>query len=482
MEKNAHDKSRLPGLDVSLGLIWSLIWPQMVMVLSTTAIGLTDIWTAGQIDASVQAAIGLTGQVQGVFMVLVGALGAGAMASVSQSFGAGLLRRGQNYSGLVIILAAFMGLIIGGVSWIFRDEVLSLLQVPEELRQLAGFFLGLALLSLPAIYVMMVGGTLFRATRKVKLPLLVSCGACVINVFGDLGFGLGWFGLPAFGAAGIAWTSLVALYVAAVLTVFLLCRVRLFAPGIIPAWRWTRKAAPYLLKVAAPAVATHILWQTGYLLLFVVVSTLPGSVTVLAGMTAGMRVEALLFMPAMAFNVTASILVGNALGAGDKVGAKRVALATGGFGVLLMSIAAGAMWPWRTELAAAFSDSAAVLADVVLYLTYNILSTPFTVASMCLNGVMTGAGATIYALIINPVCIWTVRLPLAWGLAHWLGFGSRGVYLAMMVSMIVQASCMLWVFFRRNWARYAMRQARPANDKGKPALAQNINQDIKEPS
>lgn len=443
---------------VPFGTIWGLVWPQTVMMLCTMIIGLTDIWVAGRIDSDVQASIGLATQLQAFLMVLGMALGAGAMASVSQSLGAGRRRRGQRYAGLVITVAVGMALGLAVIGYFARGGILSLLQVPHGLRPLTTFFLTLVLMALPAQYVMGVGSTLFRATRNVMMPLVVVLIACVINVVGDLGFGLGWFGFPAFGVGGIAWSTFAAVYVGGGLTFVFLRRCRLFVPGVVPPLRWMRRAAPYLLKVALPAVLTQFLWQTGYLTLYAIMGSLPtDSVTALAGMTAGMRVESILFMPAMAFNVTASILVGNALGAGDKAAARRIGLATVGAGAALMSLVGLAMWPWMPELAAVFSPDAAVQAQIVGYLTYNILSTPFTVGGMILNGVMTGAGATIYALVINTSCIWLVRLPLGWFLAHVVWGEARGVYVAMLVSMTVQASAMFWVFFHRDWTRYAMR-------------------------
>lgn len=443
---------------VPFGTIWGLVWPQTVMMLCTMIIGLTDIWVAGRISFDVQASIGLSTQLQAFLMVLGMALGAGAMASVSQSLGAGRRKRGQRYAGLVITVAVGMALGLALVAYGTRGGILTLLQVPDTLHPLTTFFLTLVLMALPAQYVMSVSSTLFRATRNVMMPLLVVLVACVINVVGDLGFGLGWFGFPSFGAAGIAWSTLVAVYAGGALSLVFLRRCRLFLPGVVPPPRWMRRAAPYLLKVALPAVLTSFLWQTGYLTLFAIMGSLPeNSVIALAGMTAGMRVESILFMPAMAFNVTASILVGNALGAGDKAAARRIGLATVGTGVALMSLVGLAMWPWMPELAAAFSPDPAVQAQIVGYLTFNILSTPFTVGGMILNGVMTGAGATIYALVVNTSCIWLVRLPLGWFLAHVVWGEARGVYVAMLISMTVQASAMVWVFFHRDWTRYAMR-------------------------
>lgn len=190
---------------VPFGTIWGLVWPQTVMMLCTMVIGLTDIWVAGRIDADVQAAIGLSTQLQAFLMVLGMALGAGAMAAVSQSLGAGRRARGQRYAGLVISVAVCMALGLAVIGYAARGGILTLLQVPGSLRPLTTYFLTLTLLALPAQYVMGVGSTLFRATRNVMMPLVVVMVACVINVVGDLGFGLGWFGFPKAGVSGIAF-------------------------------------------------------------------------------------------------------------------------------------------------------------------------------------------------------------------------------------------------------------------------------------
>ncbi len=445
---------------VPFGTIWGLVWPQTVMMLCTLVIGLTDVWVAGRIDSGVQAALGLSGQIQAFMMVIGMALGSAAIAAVSQSMGAGRRRRGQRYAGLVIALATLIAVALAVMAFFLRDPLINLMRVPENVRPLTRFFYGLMLLALPAQYVMLVGSMLFRATRNVMMPLLVAGVACVINVLGDLGFGLGWFGLPAYGAAGIGWSTFTAVLLAGLLTLGLLRRCHLFLPAVLPPVRWVRKAAPYLLRVALPAMLSQLLWQAGYMTLFGITAALPGSAVALAGMTAGMRIESILFMPGAAFNATAAILTGNLLGAGDKAGAKRIGLATVGTGVVIMSLVAACMWPFMPELARTFSpESLAVRDQIVWYLTFNILSTPFTVGGMILNGVMSGAGATIYALVINTACIWLVRLPLAWFLSHiLLGGEARGVYMAMLLSMAVQACAMLWVFWRHDWSKYAMRR------------------------
>lgn len=455
--KTMFNPFRLFVSTLPLRTIWGLVWPQTMMMLCILLIGLTDMWVAGKISVDAQAAVGLASQLQAFFMVLAFSLGSGAMATVSQSIGAKRKKRGQYYASLVMLLAVGLALFLVVAGLLGIDLVLMALQVPLDLQAVTSYVFSVVLCSLPAQYIMNVGGTLFRATRNVFVPLLVMGAACVINMFGDLAFGLGYFGMPALGVMGIAWSTLASVCMAALLTLYFLYRCQVISPRLLPSKRWMRAATPYLIKVVGPALFTQFMWQLGYLTLFGVVASLPQSNIALAGMAAGMRVEAILFMPAMAFNVTAAVMVGNALGAGDVRLAKSVGLANVVFGVFSMSLLAVGMWFIIPQLAAEFSESVDVQAQIAMYLVYNVLSTPFTVGGMILNGVMTGAGATFYILVINTTGIWLVRLPLAWYLSHVVWNSSEGIFAAMLLSMAAQASCMLWVFFKKDWMRYSMR-------------------------
>ena len=60
------------------------------------------------------------------------------------------------------------------------------------------------------------------------------------------------------------------------------------------------------------------------------------------------------------------------------------------------------------------------------------------------------------SLAVNTASIWLVRLPLGWGLAHFVFRDAYGVFMAMFISMVIQTSAMVWVFFRKDWARFAL--------------------------
>ena len=438
--------------------IWELVWPQTAAILCMLVISLTDIYVGGKISSEVQASFGISAQLHALFMVLGTSLGTGAMASVSQSIGANRYKRARLYSGFVLIYALLMAILLALAGYAFRYPIMELLQVEESMLEPAIIFFNYVLFCLPFQYIYYLSSVLFRATKEVIKPLLIIIVIAVLNIFGDFAFGLGYFGCPAWGGEGIAFTTLFSYAFGAVLSVIALHKDNIFEKYIIPPLAWMKKAAPYLFRVSLPALTMQFLWQLGYLVLFGIVAALPDSVSALAGLTAGMRIESILFMPAIAFNATASIMVGNALGAGKKEDAKKIGLAIILFGTILMTTVGLCMMPFVDILTQFFSSDLDAQWNIKVYVYINIICTPFTVAGLVVNGIMVGAGATVYALIINPVCVWCIRLPLGILLAHTLGYGSIGVYVVMLFSMAIQSTAMFLVFLKANWKRYTLRK------------------------
>lgn len=127
-------------------------------------------------------------------------------------------------------------------------------------------------------------------------------------------------------------------------------------------------------------------------------------------------------------------------------------------GTLALSLVALVLWPFRQELASFMSHDIMVQAQIVNYLTYNFLSTPFSIASTVMGGIMVGAGATQYNMAVYGGCSWLIRLPLGYLLGHILWETANGVFCAMLVSQCFQASIMLLVVYYCNWTRFAMRK------------------------
>jgi len=324
-------------------------------------------------------------------------------------------------------------------------------------REILGIFLWL----LPVNYLFLLSNAVLRSHKIVMAPLLALGVGCAVNTVLDFGLGLGLWGLPRLGVAGVAWATVAAMSLGLCCNLAWLWRAGLVSRRMIPAWRWVRAAWRYVFRVAWPSGLMQLVWHSGYMVLLAIAGGLPsGGVEALAAFAAGSRIEAGLFLPAFAFNLSASILVGHALGAGSPAEARRMGLRICALGVTIMSAVALCLWPFLTELAWVFAPDAAVAGETRLYLVYNLLAIPFTCTGMILAGALTGAGATVYTLIVFGASIWGVRLPVAW----WLGWHAWGtaeaVWLSMLVSQVFQATALLAVFLRRDWARFSMIKTR----------------------
>ncbi len=446
--------------------IWNLSWPQVVMMFFHFTIGFADVWVAGRIDYTVQASVGVISQSLFFFLVIGMAVANGSVAAISQSFGAGLVRRAMRYIGMVLMLGLLCGCVLWVVGRLCKWQFLAILQVPDEILPVASYFLDVFLLLMPTYYLMVVSNAVFRAQKLVLIPLASTAIAATVNAVTDFGFGLGWFGLPDCGFKGVAWATFASVSAATAFNIFKLYQHGLLRRDSFPPLRWIRRALPYLLKVALPAGGMQLLWHLGYMVLFAITGALPhDNVNALAGMTAGMRVESLLFLPAFAFNSTGGILVGNSLGAGRKREALQIALRILGIACGSMSLVALCLYPFIGSLAAFLAPEPAVASQAVSYLIYNMLSVPFTVASMTLGGIMAGAGATIYTFIVYSSATWLVRLPIAYILGHFIWKEADGIYLGMLISQIFQSTTMFYILLRRDWYRFSMIKR---NGKGAP--------------
>ncbi|WP_308774454.1 MATE family efflux transporter [uncultured Bilophila sp.] len=112
-----------------------------------------------------------------------------------------------------------------------------------------------------------------------------------------------------------------------------------------------------------------------------------------------MRIEAVIFLPAVACQMAVAVLVGQSLGNGDRKETQQSAYDMLGSAVLGMSLLTGCLWFVREELAALMTNNILVQAEAVRYLAFNFLSAPL-MANLVLIGAFIGAGATPYAMWI----------------------------------------------------------------------------------
>ncbi|MBR5998265.1 MAG: MATE family efflux transporter [Deltaproteobacteria bacterium] len=461
---NRHDISRknlAPVHDPSmpdLGEVLALTLPQMGLMLCHLAISMTDIWAAGMLGAEAQASVGVVAQIFTLLMLLTSLIGSGCMATVSQSLGAGLERRAHRYAGLIILLSAGGGSCVAVAALCAGPALLLMMGIQEELRPVLSVFYTAYCCQLPFYYVLIMINSIFRAHKKVLLPVLTVFGMALANGIGDMGFGLGFWGMPAFGAAGVAWTSFTTAVLGLGANVALAVRFSLLSRFSFAPWKWCRRAMPYIFRVGVPAAAGQIIMQAGSLVTLAAVNALPaGSTAVLAGMSLGARVHSFLMFPLGAFNMSMTILGGHLLGAGKNTvlfafGKKAAAIA--GLALILPS---ALLWLLREPAVSLFSGEPEVIAQASDYLLFACLGGPFAGMMGIFHGLFAGAGATALSCRIGAVTCWIIAIPLAWTGGILLGWGALGIYAAGLAAQVSGAVWSALAFRQKKWLEFGMK-------------------------
>lgn len=421
-------------------------------------ISMTDVWTTGRLGAEAQAATGVVTQIFALLMLLTSLMASGCLTTVSQSLGAGLELRANRYAGLILMLSAVTGSAVAVAAVVLAPLLFHIMGVSDELRPaLSTFFLAYCC-QLPFYYMLIMMNSIFRAYKKVFLPLLTLLFMALANIIGDLGFGLGMFGLPALGTAGVAWTTFACAVLGLISNLALARHYGLLRRSTFAPWRWNRRAVPYLFHVGMPAAAGQIITHVGSLTTLTIIGLLPGSTDILAGMSVGGRVQGLLMFPLAALNMSVVILSGHMLGSGERSGlyvfGRRIALRTG----LVLIPAAFLLWLLREPATAFFSSDPSVLKQASVFLLFACLSLPITAATGMLNALFSGAGATVLSCRVGAVTCWIVGIPLSLLLGLGLNLGATGVYAA---GAAGQTAAFLWtlcIFHEKKWLEYGLRK------------------------
>ena len=414
-------------------------------------VGLADLYVAGFIGPGVQAAVGFVTQLFFIVIVLANAIGIGSAAMVSRAVGASNFGRAVEIARQSLIFGVVVAVIITAATILYCRQIVALAGMPLEIRAVAEEFLLIFAFALGPNYLLIIANTVFRAAGDVKKPLLVMSFVSLVNIIGDFVLVFGIPPFPEMGYLGIAISTASSIAAGMLISLALMATKRWRGVFTAP-WQISVPTITRIVEIGWPSVFLQVAWQAGTIVLYNILSRLgEGTVTALAALTNGLRIEAIIFLPAFALNMAASVLAGQNLGAGDPQRAEALGWKTAGAGVILLSSLALPIFIWAELFASILARTPEVLAETANYLRITMVSEPFLALATILSGAVTGAGDTKATMWIIVACMWGVRLPLAYLLAITLGYGPTGVWVAMVASMMCYSLLMSLRFRGGRW-------------------------------
>jgi putative MATE family efflux protein len=334
---------------------------------------------------------------------------------------------------------------------LFHDQLIALAGFSGGIREIAGEFFVVFAVALVPNYIVILSNAVFRAGGEVKLTLVAMFFVSVINIALDFILVFGLFSFKGIGFRGIAFATAIAMAAGMIICVFLFrwSRWRNIFSGT---WHLSSDLIKRIFLLSWPMALLQVSWNTGNIVLYNILGRLQeGSITAMAALTNGLRIEAVLYLPVFALNMAASVLTGQNLGAGSPERAERIGWKISLSGVAFVSLMALPIFIWAEAVSAPVAKDQYVLAETVRYLRITLLCEPFMAISVILGGCLQGAGDTKGTMLVIVATLWIIRLPLAYILAIVTGYGALGVWLAMIISMFFQGIAMTIRFRRGRW-------------------------------
>ena len=163
--------------------------------------------------------------------------------------------------------------------------------------------------------------------------------------------------------------------------------------------------------------------------------------------------ESFSFLPGFAMGTAAGALAGQYLGALNPRMARKAIWACTLIGMAIMGVMGVLFMTEGRWLTSIISNEPVHLEEVPKTLFACGAVQVFFALGMALRQGLRGVGDTKWIFAITVGSIYAIRLPLAWALGVWMGYGLAGIWWALSLELVVRGLLFLWRFQSPAWER-----------------------------
>lgn len=443
-----------------------LALPVLAEQLLNMLVGITDRFLTGNFLIGEQyfAAMNQVAYLLWMLTILFAAVAIGATALVARFVGAGDQAMARRTANQALTLGAIFSAAIVLAGYTVGHRFVGLLGLESHARELAERNLAILLLAVPPMMFEQVGIACLRGAGDTVSGMVAMSVLNGVNMVVSTALVVGIGPVPRLGWVGLAIGTTTGYYCGAIVILWRLFRSR---AGLRPQWQLLRPALPLmrrLLRVGLPGGADMLAIVLCHLWYLSIVNGLGD----LAAAAHGIAVvtESTSYLPGVAFQVAASTMAGQYLGARDPQRATRSVRTACLVGGGIMTTMGVMFFVFARQFAQFFvSSSQGAIAEAAMPLLHIVAFTqPFLALAMIISGALRGAGDTRWPLVFTFIGFLVVRIPLAHYLAlpeftflGWhvagLGLGVVGAWYAMAADIVTRCVLICFRFLHGGWTR-----------------------------
>ena len=338
---------------------------------------------------------------------------------------------------------------LGIVGLAFNERLLYLVGARDEVLSLAAQYARVIFIGLVAMEMVPSLAGVFNAAGnpKVSLRINVIMASSFIILDRPLVLGAGRF--SGFGIMGAALAMVIANILGMVYAFYILITGRSAARIDIHNLRLERQMFWRIVKIALPAVVYRGTPNLARTILLRLMSTY--GTAALAAYNVFRRVINLALIPCLALSRAAGVMVGQNLGAGKPQRAQRAVYVIVGAIVITALLLLLLLILFARTIMGAFNREPQVMETGIYLIQILGIAQVFFMINMAMESGLAGAADTLSPMIINIVALWLIQLPLIYFLSRMMGLGATGIWIALVISPVIQCLMTTARFRQGRW-------------------------------
>ena len=428
--------------------------PIALQGLISSSLSMVGVIMIGQLGATAVAAVGLANQVWFLLNLLLFGIVSGCAIFVAQLWGKKDIPNVRRVLGLAVKLGLLAALIFWTLAMFFPGAVLRLYTEDATVVKLGGQYLRIFGWSYGFYAISAAYSFSLRSTGYVRLPLVVSTSALVLNILVAYPLIFGWkaIGLPALGVDGAAIAGLIAriLECLAMLGVVYWDRLNPSAASLRNLLELDFKFIASVLKPVLPVIANEFLWSTGittYSAIYAHIGT-----SAIAAINIVSTIDQMAFVVFLGIGNATSIMVGNLIGLGENEKAYRYAGRSIGLQIIGAAFMGLLVYLFAGNLFSFFKVSPEVIVDAHHILAVLALGMSVRSANhVIIIGILRSGGDTRYALVLDGFVIWLVGVPITAAGAFLFHLPIHLVYALTLTEEVTKFAAGLVRYFSKKW-------------------------------
>ena len=425
--------------------LFSLLGPLVAEQILIVMVGIVDMVMVSSIGEHAVSGVSLVDTINFLIITAFNAIATGGSVVISQYIGRKDPKSACSSARQLIYIGIMISVVLMILTVFTRGQILKAIygNIADDVHQSAQIYFLFIALSYPFLALYTSASAMFRSMGNSAVTMRVAVLLNILNVATNALF---IYGMN-LGVAGAGLSTFLCRIIVGFLLIYLLMRDKTRIVNLIGITNVKLEGAMIrrIFKIGLPSGLESSMFQVGKILIARIFTAF-GTAAIAANAVAG-TINSIAFMPGSGFGIGLLIIVGQCIGAGDYLAAKRYTKKIMVFSYIAYLFININIVLFMNPIVSIFNLSKEAHDLCVIFLRIHcVTSTLFWCPSFVLPNALKAAGDANYVMIVAACTMWLVRVCSAFVLAFPLGLGPVAVSIAMGADFLFRG-----IFFAKRW-------------------------------